>query len=107
MASENTSGSQTASIGTEHTLATVTDAASLVLAVDLSNLVNGDEVELRAKPKVRTGSTAAQAVLAVYAHAQTNPVVYLVPVPSPHSTAFTLKQVAGTGRSFDWAVYEL
>lgn len=107
MATEKTSGTQSATVTTEHTLATVTDAGTYVLAVDVSNLANGDELELRAKEKVLTGSTAAQSVYAAYAHAQTNSVVHLLPVASPHEVAFTLKQTAGTGRSFDWSVREL
>ena len=41
------SGTQTATIDTEHTLATETDAKVYVLLVDTKNMVNGDELELR------------------------------------------------------------
>ena len=37
----NTSGSQTATINTEHTLATITTANVFTLAVDVANMVGG------------------------------------------------------------------
>lgn len=107
MATENTGGTQSATVSTEHTLATITSGGTFVLAVDVSNLANGDELELRAVVKARSGSTAKTVYLAGFAHAQADDVAFSVPVPAPHSVAFTLKQIAGTARSFEWAVYEL
>lgn len=101
------SGTQSASISTEHSLATVTAAGTYVLVVDLNNLANGDTVELRIKTKVLTGSTARLAYMTTYVNAQSEPNVYSLPVPSPYSFEATLKQVAGSGRSFDWAIYAL
>lgn len=107
MATETTSGSQTATIDTEHTLATVTAGGTYVLAVDLTNLVDGDAVTLCAKVKVRSSDSAAQLYSAEFAHAQADKVAMSIPVPAPHSVAFTLEQTEGTGRAFPWAVYEL
>ncbi|MGH3946351.1 MAG: hypothetical protein ACRDSI_15080 [Pseudonocardiaceae bacterium] len=50
-------GSQTATIGTEHTLATVTDPGMYVLRTDLADMVAGDVVELRVYAKARTTDT--------------------------------------------------
>ncbi len=105
---ENTSGSQTAVIDTEHVLATITTAGVFQLLVDVVNMVDGDELELRIDIKVLTGSTARTVFYATYAHEQgvDGNVVISPPIPSIYSIAFTLLQDAGTGRVFDWAVYE-
>lgn len=100
-------GTQTASISTEHTLSTRTSARTYVLLVDLSNLAVGDTVEIRAKVKVLTGSTARQAYVETFTGDQVDDVFISIPIPTAHSCAFTLKQTAGTGRSFDWSVLSL
>jgi hypothetical protein len=106
MATENTGGAQTATLDTVHTLATISTAGIFVCGVDLSNLANGDVVELTVKTKLRTGSTSAVAYKATFAHEQGQPNQYSVPVVSPFELIFTLEQSDGTGRSFDWTVYE-
>lgn len=106
MATENTSGSQTAVISTLHTLATITDAGTYVFGVDLSNMANGDIVELFVNVKLRSGSTSTNAYKATFANVQGQPVQFSVPVLVPHEIICQLRQTAGTGRSFDWAIYE-
>jgi hypothetical protein len=105
--SVNTSGSQTAVIGTEHTLATITTAGIYQLMTDIANLVAGEIVELRAYGKARSGDTERL----MWGPVSYGPIVpsQLLP-PSPAivtavSLRFTLKQTAGTGRAFPWAVY--
>lgn len=93
---------QAATVGTEHTLATETGSKVYVLVVDLGPLANGDVVELTIYTKVRSTSTERVAYSASYAHAQVEPNKYSIPVPSDVSFKATLKQTAGTGRSFDW-----
>ncbi len=105
----NSSGSQTATISTEHTLggAAITTPSIYQLKVDLGNLAAGDIVELRMYGKVRSTDTE---------RLMWGPVTYGPVVPSSliavspadvtaASVKFTLKQVAGTGRAFPWAVY--
>lgn len=105
----NTSGSQTATINTEHILsgAAITTPGIYQLKVDLGALVAGDVVELRMYGKVRATDTE---------RLMWGPVSYGPIVPSgliavspadvtAASVKFTLKQVAGTGRAFPWAVY--
>lgn len=101
------SGTQTASISTEHTLSTRTSARTYVLLVDLSNLAAGDTVELRAKVKVLSSSTTRQAYVETFTGDQTDDAFISIPIPTAHSCSFTLKQTAGTGRSFDWSVLSL
>lgn len=105
--SVNTSGSQTATISTEHTLATITTAGIYQLMTDLGNLAAGDIVELRAYGKARSGDTERL----MWGPVSYGPIVpaQLLP-PSPAivtavSLKFTLKQTTGTGRAFPWAVY--
>lgn len=97
------SGTQTATVNTEHTLATPTTAKTRVLMVDLTNLVSGDTVELRIKAKVLTGGTAGLVYLATFIGPVGEPVAVSPPVPCPFGATLTLKQVAGTGRAYDWA----
>lgn len=107
MASVLAEGTQTATINTEHTLATDTSGKTSVLAVDLGNLAYGDVVELRIYTKVRSGSTERLAYYVSYSHAQGAPNVYSVPVLAMNSVKATLKQTAGTGRAFDWQLLGL
>lgn len=103
--SEVASGTQAATISTEHTLgAAITTAGVYALLVDCNALVAGDTLELRAYSKVLGASTERQCYLATLSGAQADPDLISVPVPTAHSVKFTLKQTAGTGRSFDWSV---
>lgn len=101
------SGSQTAVITTEHTLATITTPGVFVLVVDTNAMVGGDELELRVYTKAKTGSTSRLAYTATYIHTQGEFVKYSMPVPADVEWKATLKQVAGTGRVFDWNVLAL
>lgn len=103
----NTSGSQTATITTEHTLATVSSAAVLALVVDLANLAAGDIVELRVYGKAGSSDTERLLHRGTYGPIPpAMPLVMSVPLISPHHFKATLKQTAGTGRAFPWAIYE-
>ena len=114
LALDKSHGTQTATIGTEHTLLTESAAGIYTLTVQLKNMVNGDVLELRAYAKVLTGDANPLCVYEQsYAHAQGDGaaagssakgavVVKSPPVESPFSLIWTLKQTAGTGRSFDW-----
>lgn len=99
------SGTQTAVISTEHTLATVSANRMMILMVDAANMVLGDALTLRVKTRVLTGGTTRVAFVGVYQHAQTDdPIKVSIPVGSPFEAIFTLQQTAGTGRAFDWSV---
>lgn len=102
---ETQNGTQTASISTEHSLGSEETAdAYYQLLVDLSNMVNGDVLELRAKVKVKTGGTARLVARATYRDAQEEDGCFSVPVPNIYGVVFTLKQTAGTGRNYDWSI---
>jgi hypothetical protein len=99
----DTSGTQTATIGTEHTLASPTTIATYVLSVDAKNMVLGDLLELRVYDKV-DGTNYAQMWKGTYQHPQINTAKASPPVAVTTQAQFTLKQVAGTGRAFPWSV---
>lgn len=113
MAVTAVSGTQTAVVGTEHTLADTAVAATYQLKVSLLNMVAGDVVELRLYLMVLAGGTAG-AECAYYS----GPIVGApsvnnrVIVSDPISTALadsgairaTLKQTKGTARTFKWAL---
>jgi len=105
----NTSGSQTATITTEHTLATVTDARVLQLVVDVNAMTNGatpDLLELRWYGKARSSDTERLIKVWSLIGAQSEALWISPPLISPHHAKFTLKQTQGTGRAFPWAIYE-
>ena len=104
MSTSQASGSQTATVTTEHTLATVTVAGTFTLTVDLSNMALGDKLTLRTKLKVRSSGTTRTADVGHYAHVQERLVSVSIPLPTVTEAVFTLEQTAGTGRVFEWEV---
>lgn len=107
------SGSQTATVNTEHSLYSTTTAGTYVLEVDLNAMAAGDVLTLRIRKKVRTGDT----VYTVYVHSfygavQTDmgdtptkmAVVQSIAIPTVFGADFTLEQTFGTGRAYPWGV---
>lgn len=99
----SSSGTQTATIGTEHQLvAADTNNATFVALIDTTNLANGDVVELRIYTKVLSTGSLDLVWKGSYSNAQAIKVKQSPFVPSDQSLELTLKQTAGTGRAFDW-----
>mgnify|MGYP003481766265 FL=1 len=101
------SGTQSATLDTEHTLTTETGVEVFELVVDLAAMVNGDITILRIYEKCLTGGTERLAFQATYAHTQSTNIVHSVPVPSDISWKATLEQTDGTGRSYPWKVLSI
>lgn len=102
------SGTQTATISTEHTLYDNATARTLALAVDTTNLVSGESVTLRIYTKViNTSGTYRQASAITIAGGDPSPAAVSPPLLFPNGAKFTLQQTAGTGRAFDWAVHSV
>lgn len=100
----DSTGSQTATIGTEHVIASPTTAATYVFEVDTVNLALGDLLELRVYDKI-DGANYRQMWKGTFQHAQINAAKVSPPIAVAGAGAkFTLKQTAGTGRAFPWSV---
>jgi hypothetical protein len=108
--SADATGTQTAVIGTEHTLDDVAAAGTYTFHVDTVNMAAGDVLELRVYQMVLTGGTRRVAYFTRFMDAQpTDDLIKLsVPISNELTDAgalrFTLKQTAGTGRAFPWKV---
>jgi len=103
-------GTQTATIGTEHTLLDVAVAGTFTLHVDKNAMADLDVLELRIYQIVLTGGTRRVIYKTSFVDAQSTDDLIAVSVPVSNeltdagSLRFTLKQTAGTGRSFPWKV---
>lgn len=104
------SGTQTATVTTEHFLSSPNVAGVFTLHVDTVNMVAGDVLELRVYQMVLTGGTQRVAYVATYSGAQPTDDLIKVSVPisneltDTNSLRFSLKQTFGTGRNFPWKV---
>jgi hypothetical protein len=106
------SGSQAVVIGTEHVLASLSAAGVYQLIVNGGPIAGGDLVELRAKQKVlATDAAPADVFLGVFTDVQATPILVSDPVTNDLAVAraveFTLKQLAGSPRTFDWKVVQV
>ncbi len=107
--SETDSGTNVLVIGAETTLNTVTPNTTdgvYQLLVDVSNLAAGDVLEIRIKEKAKSGGTQRTIFTSVLSNAQgTDSAAWASPsLILMHGWDMTLKQTAGTGRSFDWSI---
>lgn len=102
-----TSGTQSATLTTEHVLTTQTGNKFYTAYVDLTNMQSGDTVEIRVSVIVKTAGNHILYWMGSYSGAQSNPLVYIAPLPSDISWKLTIKQVSGTSRDYDWRVFEI
>lgn len=99
-----TSGTQVATISTKHQLYTTETSGVYMVLVDTTAMANGDKLELFIDAKYKSGGSSIQTHYATFAHVQSDPGKVSVPVIAPYGATFSLKQTAGTGRSFDWCI---
>lgn len=99
-------GTQVAVIGTEHTLYTINAAGDYQFIVDRTNQATGDTLELRVKLKAITGGALVPGLYQPYdgAPATNDKLELSIPFGVEVQGVVTLKQTAGTGRSFPWMV---
>src|SRR5438128_741080 len=99
------SGTQTATVTTEHTLQDVAAAGTYTLHVDTINMVAGDALELRVYQMVLTSGTRRVAYYQAYYGLQPTDDVIKISVPISNeltdsgAVRFTLKQTLGTSRN--------
>lgn len=101
------SGTQTATINTEHSLATSTSNATFVFEVDAANMAAGDVTELRVKGITLSGGATNLMWKQTLQGPQTCDRVQSPPVASDISISVTLKQIAGTGRAYPWKLLRI
>lgn len=114
------SGTQTATLGTEHVLHSSATAGVYVLNVDTGDMLNNDTVELRIYSQVLSGDLRDHLAYGVsYANKQGDDALPAVagsggangetlkisiPVPSAYHITMTLKQTGTSPRLFPWRV---
>jgi hypothetical protein len=103
----SSSGTQSATLDTEHSLATTSTAGIYQLLVDTNAMVNGDITELVCKANVLNAGTERILFKQIYSHIQAEPIKISVPVSVPQTSTWTLQQTDGTGRSYPWALLKL
>jgi hypothetical protein len=107
MATLSTSGTQAATLGTTHTLKTLTAVGTYQLLVDTNALANGETVRLQAKTRILSGGGDRVVQEAVYANSQGTNLKASLPIFSDQSITFTLLQTGSTGVSFPWKIVQL
>ena len=101
------SGTQTAVVGTEHTLDSPTTAKTRALLVNVVAMLAGDTVELRISGSVLAGGTPRLILMSTFSGVVGAPHTQSPPILMPQGGAVTLKQTAGTARAFPWAIITL
>jgi hypothetical protein len=71
--------------------------------IDVSNLANGDTLEIQVLEKVLSSSTARLVYEATLSNAQDEPVWVSPALVFMHGWTIQLKQTAGSARAFDWS----
>ena len=107
MATSKASDTQTTVVTSTHTLATITDAGTYVLYLDLFEMADGDIIEIRVELKVTATGTTREFLIGSYAHAQGQPTAASIPVASINECVFSIKHVAGTALDINWEIVEL
>lgn len=107
MPSSTASGTQTATLGTAHILATVLTPGTYTLVVDLTALAFGETITLTLHTKALSNSASSVAYSYSFVDTQQEPLRISPPVPSLYELVVTLQQDGGTGRSFPWNLIRL
>lgn len=106
------SGTQTASIGTEHFLSSPNAVGDFQLKLDLSNMAAGDILEIRAYEMTITGGTTRPVWF--YAFYGVQPDFAQISISEwmansltdTNAVRFSIKQTFGTGRGYAWNVIQ-
>jgi hypothetical protein len=103
------SGSQTATLDTDHTLITKSAPSSggtFQLVVDAANLANGEELVLTLETKARAADTRRRVWRDRVADVLDTPILAspYVSIESGNELVCVLRQEGGSGRVFPWAL---
>ena len=106
------SGTQTAVIGTEHTLSSVTAAGVFTFEIDTINMAAGDVLVLKIYKIILTGGVSRILYEMNYYGVQPTDDVIKVSLPvgndltDTNSLKYTLTQTFGTGKNYPWKVLQ-
>ena len=104
----SSSGTQTSVISTEHTLTTDVTNGTYYFEVDITNLANGDVLELRIYTITLSGGTLHVAWKSTYGPIPpVQDIAPSPPQPSDQSIRATLRQTAGSPRTFPWKLLRI
>jgi hypothetical protein len=107
MPTVSSNGTQTAVVGTEHTLFNPTTNKWFSGWVDLTNMTSTDTVEIRIYVIAKTAGSYIIYTIDSFTGVQTEPLYHAPSLPSDIGYKCTLKQTAGTARTYDWKFYEV
>lgn len=109
-ASQHNSGTQSATVGTEHFLGTDPETAvgGFQFRVETVNMARADRLEIRVYEKVTGSGDTARQICPPWVLLNEQPDGMWV---SPmfllgNGWRFSIKQTAGTGRSFKWSIWK-
>lgn len=104
---QHASGSQAATIGTEHFLGTDPDttAGAFQFCVETNVLVRGDSLEIRVYEKINDAAdTARQIAMWPLNNEQTDALFMSPALMLLIGWRYSIKQTLGTGRTFQWSI---
>jgi flagellar basal body L-ring protein FlgH len=105
-------GTNTLGIGSETVLNSVTPNTTdgvYQLVIDTRNMLAGDVLEIRIKEKTIAASSQGTAIISTLSGVQgsDNNVYFSPALTLMHGWDMTLKQTAGTGRTFEWSIRQV
>jgi hypothetical protein len=104
---EHETGSQTATLDTEHTLNTTSPETTdgvFQFVIDVANMARADATIIRIKEKCRSGDTQRLIHQWVLANDQADDLWVSPSLILLHGWDFTLEQTDGTGRAYPWSI---
>lgn len=104
---QHANGSQSATVSTEHFLGTDPDttAGAFQFMVDCVNMARGDELEIRVYEKVNDSGDTARLIKVWTINNDQHKNMFATPVLLLLvGWRFSIKQTAGTGRTFEWSI---
>jgi hypothetical protein len=109
MAAQHASGTQAATVNTEHFVGTdpETTTGAFQFRVELNEMARADTLEIRVYEKVNdSADTARQIAMWPILNEQTDLLFVSPALMLGNGWRFSIKQTTGTGRSFQWAVWK-
>ena len=105
------SGTQSATVTTEHYVSSPNVAGTFTFHVDTNNMVAGDVLEIRVYQMILTGGTYRVVYKYTCSGVQTEDQIKIsVPISNEltdtNAIRFSLKQTFGTSRDFPWKVLQ-